>query len=130
MGKQIRPVHIVMIIVSVVFIAALAGTVVMFSGNSRGRKAVITQNGNVLYEIELDRVSEPYSIRIDGEGGCYNIIEVRNGEIGVSEASCPDKVCVNMGYISDGLLPVTCLPNRVVIKIEGGNDSDADIAVY
>jgi len=130
MGRKIKPVHILMVFIAVIFIAALIASVRLIGGKSSGRTAVITQNGKVLYEIDLENVREPYTLRIDGDRDRYNIIEVRKGEIGVSEASCPDKVCVNMGFISDGLLPVTCLPNKVIIRIVGVEEDDADIAVY
>ena len=130
MGRKIKPVHILMIITGAVFIAALVVSVRFIGAKNSGKTALITQNGKVLYEIDLENIKEPYTIRIDGDGERYNIIEVRNGEIGVIEASCPDKVCINMGFISDGLLPVTCLPNKVIIKIIGGDENDADIAVY
>ncbi len=51
----------------------------------------------------------------DGE---YNDILVENGKIRIADASCPDKLCVNMGYISEPLMPITCLPNHLVIRIE------------
>lgn len=130
MGRSVKPVHIVMAVILVLFAVSLFLVIFRHSSEGNSRRAVITQDGKLLYEIELDKVTETYQIRIDGKDGCYNIIEVRPGSIGVCEASCPDKVCVNMGFISDGLLPVTCLPNRVIIRIENDKISDSDIAVY
>ena len=74
-------------------------------------------HGEIISEIDLTSVTEPYTIRIDGENDAYNIIEVRPGSIGVIEASCPDHICIQMGFIEDPFLPVTCLPNEVVIQI-------------
>lgn len=86
--------------------------------NPAGRRiARVTQNGSVVAEIDLTAVLEVYTLRLNGENGAYNIIEVRPGSIGVIEASCPDKLCVHMGLIHDAGLIVTCLPNRVVIQI-------------
>ena len=45
-----------------------------------------------------------------------------SGRIRVESADCPDQVCVDQGWISDGTVPVVCLPNRLVIQIEGGGD--------
>ena len=87
------------------------------ASTEEGRVARITQHGNLITEINLASVTEPYTLRIDGINGAYNIIEVRPGSIGVIEASCPDHICIQMGFIQDPFLPVTCLPNEVVIQI-------------
>ena len=86
-----------------------------------GQTARIIKDGETLYEIDLSAVKEPYTLRIEDEGGHYNVIEVRPGSIGMIEADCPDLLCVKMGFIRSDALPVTCLPHRLVIRIEGGS---------
>ena len=34
-----------------------------------------------------------------------------------------DQICVHQGYISDGSQPIVCLPNRLIIQIQGGGDA-------
>lgn len=88
-----------------------------------GAVAVVTQNGQELYRIELSRVLRPYTIEI---GGDYtNTVQVEPGRICVSHADCPDKICVDRGWISTRGAPIVCLPNGLVIEIEGG-DGDLD----
>ena len=53
----------------------------------------------------------------------YNKIIISNGEIFVSEADCPDKVCVKTGAISDGGVPIICLPHRLEIRIISDHDA-------
>ena len=49
------------------------------------------------------------------------------GAICISEASCPDKICVGQGYISNSLVPITCLPHKLVIELRADNAaSDLD----
>lgn len=102
---------------------------IIYNKKINNKIAKIYQDGNLIYEINLDKVEEAYTIKIDGDKEHYNIVEVRKGEIGIIEASCPDKVCVNMGFVSDGLLPITCLPNKLIIEIEGGEESAYDVQV-
>ncbi len=102
---------------------------IIYNKKINNKIAKIYQDGNLIYEINLDKVEEAYTIKIDGDKEHYNIVEVRKGEIGIIEASCPDKVCVNMGFVSDGLLPITCLPNKLIIEIEGGEESEYDVQV-
>ena len=63
----------------------------------------------------------------DSDGG-YNIVEVEPGRIRVSEADCPDQVCVRQGWIATSAAPVVCLPHGLVIEITGG-ESEVDAVV-
>ncbi|MCR5461334.1 MAG: NusG domain II-containing protein [Acetatifactor sp.] len=87
--------------------------------------AEIYQNGTLIKTIPLYLVTENQTFTVTGENGAENVIEVRPGSIAVISASCPDKVCVHQGFRSDSLLPITCLPNHVVIKLRPAKDSDA-----
>lgn len=79
--------------------------------------ADIYQNGELLESITLSDVTEAYTFTVTGENGATNEVQVRPGSIGIISASCPDKLCVHQGFISSSLLPVTCLPNRLVIQV-------------
>lgn len=85
--------------------------------------ARITLDGEVVKEIDLDQVQVPYSFTLTGESGLTNTILVEHGRIRVSESSCPDQICVHQGSISDGTVPIVCLPNHLIIEIIGGGDA-------
>ena len=107
----------------------LLSTISMFfmHFNAGGSTAIITQNGQEIQRIDLKKVKTPYTIQIDNPDGGYNLILVEKGQISVSEASCPDKICIQQGKISSSLKPIVCLPNKLMIVIEGPRDAnDAD----
>ena len=83
-----------------------------------GVTAVISQDGVVIEEIDLSRVKEAYRFTLEAADGGHNVIEVEPGRIRVAEADCPDKICVQRGWAEDGLLPIVCLPHRLVIQLE------------
>ena len=87
--------------------------------------AEVYQNGTLIKTIPLYLVTETQTFTVTGENGAENVIEVRPGSIAVISASCPDKICVHQGFRSDSLLPITCLPNHLVIKLRTANASDA-----
>lgn len=91
------------------------------------RLAKISQGGQQVKEIDLTQVKEPYSFTLEGEDGALNTVLVEPGRICISEASCPDQVCVHQGWISDGSEPIVCLPNQIIIQITGGG-SQVDAA--
>lgn len=83
-----------------------------------GSIAVISVDGVEYERIDLQSVKEPYDIEISTEYGT-NIVHVEPGAISVTAASCPDKVCVKQGRMTGGGIPIVCMPNRLVINMEG-----------
>lgn len=107
-------------------LAALAllamGLLRLFS--APGTEARIYQDGVCVETIDLSRVTSAYSLVLeDGEGGS-NTILVEPGRIRVSEADCPDQVCVRQGWLADSAGSIVCLPHGLVIRIEGGSELD------
>lgn len=56
----------------------------------------------------------------------YNVLVIENGKARISEASCPDLLCVNQKAISYNGESIICLPNKVVVEIIGNESSDID----
>jgi len=54
-----------------------------------------------------------------------NIVRVKNGKIWVSEADCHNQICASV-FITEGIIPIICLPNRLEIRIVGGDDGGVD----
>ena len=82
-----------------------------------GAEAVVTVDG-----LEIGR----YPLKTNGTfplNGGSNILVVENGEAWVSEADCPDKVCMGMGKISRNGEFIACLPNRLIVVVEGGEQN-------
>ena len=77
-----------------------------------GTLVCVMQDGRLLRTVEL---SEEGSFTVTGPAG-ENRITVKNGEIFVESADCPDQVCVRHGALKKGGEPIVCLPNRLVIE--------------
>lgn len=89
----------------------------------------IYQEGELIQEIRLNSSITPYEFKITGENGGTNTIRVTSQSVGIVEASCPDQICVKQGFITNDLLPITCLPNRLVIQLRpAGNEGDSGSA--
>ena len=99
--------------------AASAAYILLRGGDAPSPSARITRDGVLLEEIDLSEVDAPYSITLaDGSGS--NTVQVERGRIRVAEADCPDRVCVSQGWISDGTVPIVCLPHKLIIEVVGG----------
>ena len=81
--------------------------------------ARISQDGVLLEEIDLERVAKPYSFTLGDTGGT-NTLQVEKGRIRVSEADCPDQICVSQGWIDHSSVPIICLPHRLMVEIVSG----------
>ena len=93
--------------------------------------ACLYQDGSLLQAIPLGQVTETYRFTVNADDGGYNIIEVSPGGIAIAEADCPAQICVLQGRITDSLLPITCLPHRLVIELKPDNsDASPDAVVY
>ena len=114
-----------LILVAVLLVAALALFFGLRSRQARdtgtGAQAVVTVEGR---EIGRYPLSKNGTFPLNGG---TNILVVENGEAWVSEANCPDKVCMGMGKISRNGEFIACLPNRLLVVVEGAaEDSPVD----
>ena len=105
------------ILLSAVFLCALVLSFVLHQARSDGTTAQILLDGEVIRQIDLSHVDEPYSFTVMSPGGGTNRIEVEPGRIRVVEANCPDGICVSQGWLSNQSTPIVCLPHRLIIKL-------------
>ncbi len=116
-----------------IFIAIFAGLAIISlliilkvkTAKTDASAAEIVQDGNVIQTVDLSSVSEPYDITVRTEDGGYNTIHVEQGSIRVSEADCPDRLCVKQGEITNGIYPIVCLPHRLTVRIVENSGIDA-----
>lgn len=109
-----KGVKIILISVIVVF-AVSAAISVHILRPTNNKKVVVIRDNTELYSFDLSTAKDE-EIRIEYEGGGYNIIEIKNGEIRISEADCPDKTCVKTGTLKSEEMPVVCLPHHLILR--------------
>lgn len=109
-----------MALICIIILLLLGSIISIFLMNSSDASytARIYQDGQLVESIDLSSVAQSYQLTIKAADGGYNILEIQPGQIKVSEASCPDHICVKQGFIHNSLLPITCLPNKLVIQLE------------
>ena len=52
-------------------------------------------------------------------------VRIEDKKVWVTKASCPNKLCMRQGKISKPGEAIICLPNRIVISIQGKSKLDA-----
>ncbi len=88
-----------------------------------GSMVRIYQDGKLLQELPLD---EDTALTVPGPREGYNKVVIQDGEVSVTEANCPDQICVQHIPISETLTQIVCLPNRLVVQVEAGEDPALD----
>lgn len=104
--------------VAIVLCGLLIAWLLIVSHDTGGTIAKVYQNNAVVHQVDLSQVRESYTYRVEGENGAYNEILVEPGQISCKEANCPDQICVKAGVINSDLLPITCLPHKMIVQIE------------
>ena len=105
----------IILLAGVVLIGAVFGAVLLL-GSHKGAQVRVRTSDEVTATYSLD---EDGTYVLENEDGGTNTLVIENGEAYVTEASCPDGICKNMGKISKSGQSIVCLPNKVVIDIIG-----------
>ena len=111
----------------VIFIAALliisALLFIFLHHNEVGAGVVVRVEGN---EIARYSLSENGTYPLNGG---TSILVIENGEAYLSDADCPDRLCVRQGSVKYTGECITCLPNKLTVTVFGAEDSGIDAVV-
>lgn len=122
-GQNRKAVYIVAALCAVLFLGGIGGMIWNLT-RSHGRQVEILQDGKILYTLDLAQAEdETFTVNY---GGRTNEIEIRDHQIRVKAADCPDQICVHMDWLEAA--PIVCLPNRLSIQYadgEGASGLDA-----
>jgi hypothetical protein len=81
----------------------------------RGETAVVEVDGVATCRLDLSIDAQRAVVGPLGE----TVVEVRDGRIRVAESPCPHGICVRTGWTARAGDVIVCVPNRVVVRVEG-----------
>ena len=106
-----------------ILLAALLvfGGLRLFGGGSGGRVTVMIEGNEqgsypLAQDLELD---------ISTQHGT-NHLSIKGGVASVTEADCPDRLCVHQAEISYEGEMIVSLPHKLILKISGGEEASLD----
>ena len=114
MGRQQRNT----LILALVLLAAL-GLIFLAQQlwfSDTGTRAIVKVDGQVILELDLSRDLEHWVGNDEGR----NLIQVADGAVRVTQADCPDLVCVHTGPIREEGEVIACLPHKLIVYIPRG----------
>ena len=105
-----------LLLVALVLLIALSLYLVFILAGEEGEWVVIRSGSE---EISRHPLSEDAQFTVGDESGtAYNTVVISGGEVRVTEAGCPDKICKNHRPISKSGETIVCLPNKLVVAVE------------
>lgn len=108
--------------VSALIIISIILFFIFYSNTDEGSSLRILYNNDTLAVLPLDR-----DCTYTPETNSHIIIEIKDKKARFVTSNCPDKVCVNTGWLTSPGQSAVCLPNRLSIVIEGSNDTDTTL---
>ena len=101
------------LILTVLLIAGAAFGVHEFAGGDGADTVTVKVDGKVTGTYPL---AKDQKIRINGG----------NGKAKMTDADCPDQLCVHQKAASKNHESIICLPNKVVVEVDGSEESEFD----
>lgn len=110
------------IILLIVISLALGIVINKLTNTSNTKYILIMADGQVYQKIPLVPELRDSKFIVKSKEG-YMYVEIKDGKVRVIDSTCPDKLCIKQGWISNVGETIVCLPNRITISIIGGNSS-------
>ena len=111
MTDKDRKVVLALFWVTLLLLSALA----LFSYAGPPTMLVVRVEGTVVYRAPLEEARG--TMEFSGPVG-KSVVQVDGARVRMLWSDCPDKICMNMGWIASPGQVIVCLPNRVVVSLE------------
>jgi len=105
--------RIIIAIIAAIFIIGVIGSVLVLTAPPSTVIRIVS-HGEVVRTIDLNAAEDTCFDIVSGEH--HNTVEIIDHHIRVADADCPDRTCVNMGWLSSAAMPIVCLPHEMVIE--------------
>ncbi len=101
-----------LILIGVLVMIAVISLVLFFTLSEKDNLTVlIYENNELIYQGDMKE---------EKEITCHQVtIQIQKDGVYVSQSNCKDQICVHQGKISRSGQTIICLPNQVVVRLEG-----------
>ncbi len=117
----------IILLLGIILAAFLLWLIPYLLNKDASAMVTVYQNGHEIGKYPLGKeqtISIPY-----GEDG-YNLLFISGGEASISDADCPDGLCVRQRAVDQNGESIICLPHKLVIQITAGKERELDAFIY
>lgn len=113
----------VLVVLTVLALAALLGVWTWSGGGEQGLTAVLCIDGEDVERVELQKLEGTEERTLHADGYTLQVRLFPDG-VEMEWANCPTQDCVHTGKITRSGQSIVCLPARVIVRLEGAASSD------
>lgn len=109
-------------IVSILLVLGIGVSGIVYSLSAKPGKTIKISSpyGSYRYSLTQER-----TLKIPGKLGDI-LLEIKGGAVRITQSTCPLKICIKKGWIYRQGDSIICLPNQVIIRVEGDKEQDFD----
>lgn len=85
---------------------------------------VETEDESFIYPLNEDR-----ELEVEGPLG-HTHVQIKDGQVRVTASPCREKICIAAGWVSEADEWIACLPNRVFLRVQGGEETGVDAQTF
>ncbi|MBN1155906.1 NusG domain II-containing protein [candidate division KSB1 bacterium] len=104
-----------MILICLIIMTTVIISIGLINHKDQGKFAEIEVDGVVMHRLNL---KDSTTISVQGLIG-QTIVQIAQNEARVISSCCPTEFCVKSGSIQNPGQMIVCVPNRVVVRIDG-----------
>lgn len=104
----------------IVVIVGIAFSFLLPLSQGSGARVVVSSGDKIVFIAPLD---QPRTVSLEGPLG-FTELDIHDGKVKVLSSPCPNKTCIRMGEARHAGDLIACVPNRLIIRIEGDNIED------
>ena len=110
------------IFIGMILIGFVIGLLWIRFNPAEGQTISIFLENRELYRL---LIFEDRTITVQGNIG-ETVVKIEHGKVWIESAPCPHQLCKNMGKISRSGEIIVCIPNKLLIRIEGSSEHSID----
>ncbi|MDO3378397.1 NusG domain II-containing protein [Geoalkalibacter halelectricus] len=108
-------------LITALLLAAVAASFALLGQREAGERVLVERDGRLLFSAPLD---EARRVSLPGPLG-DTLLEIADGQARILASPCAHKVCVGMGGVFRRGALIACVPNRLIVHIEGQGEEGA-----
>lgn len=118
------------VVIAVLLILSILPTgIVMLAKSNKGNSSIVIKVDNKIEKkIPLRNLSESKTYEFNFNNN-IGYVEVKDGKVRMLEMDkeiCPNAICSDTGWIDKGYQSIVCLPNNIIVTIEGSKEEVID----